>query len=173
MKLSALVLTILFAAPSMALAQQGPPPDGGHPGMMRGGPEMKQMMQEHQAFRHQVLAALTPAHKELLANVAGQLAVADKPDYKAAAAKLDAALSSGEKQTILAAQSQMMAQMKAQWEQMKTAWASAHPGETPRPQRSPRPEHSPRTPDAGMVLLMVAGGHGMMGHGYGHGPRRN
>lgn len=172
MKLTAILLSMLCLAPAAALAQQGPPPmpmsgdmHGGMPGMMRGG-DMKQMMQAHEAFRHQLLAAITPAHKQLLASVVGQLAIADKPDPKAAAAKLDAALSGGEKQSILAAHSAMMAQMKtmmkAQHDQMMQAWQSAHPDATPWPKRSPRAENSPRTPDPGMILLMVAGHGGEM-----------
>lgn len=178
MKISALVLSLVALAPTAAVAQMAPgspPPNHAmHGGMMRG--DMHDMMKAHEAFRRQVLAALTPAHRQLLATVVGQLAVSDKPDHKAAAAKLDAALSSNEKQAILAAHAQMMtqmeAQMKAQHEKMMQAWQSAHPNATPWPKHSPHGEHGPRTPDPGMILLMVAGGHDMPMMMDGHHPRR-
>lgn len=171
MKLTAILLSFLFLAPVAALAQQGPPPgpmSGGMHGDMRG--NMKQMREAHEAFRRQVLTALTPANRQLLANVVGELAIADKPDPKAAAAKLDAALSSGEKQAILADAKQAMDKMKAERQQRMQAWQSAHPDATPRPKRSPRGERSPHTPDPGMILLIVSG-HGEMMGGHHEHPR--
>lgn len=122
MKIHALaLLAALAAAPLSALAQQGPPPSGmGGPGMggpgMMGGPSMQQMQQMHQMHeqaRTKILAALTPAHKSLLAKVVGDLAIADKPDQAAAAAQLDAALTPAEKTTITSVHTDMMKQMQS------------------------------------------------------------
>ncbi len=135
------------------------------------GPDSQQMMQVHQALRTAALNALTPAHKQLLATVAGQLAVADTPDVKAAAAELDAALSNGEKQAILAAAAQAHDQMKAQREQTMQAWQSAHPDASPRPMRSPGSMdsmHAQAAQDPGMILLMVAAPPMMMDGGSHH-----
>ena len=132
---------------------------GGPHGMMSGS-SMHHMMQMHQAARKQVLAALTPAHKQLLATLVGQLAIADTPNVKAAAAQLDAALGASEKQAILAAHSQMAAQMKAQRAQMMQSWQSAHPGASPRPMmmnHSQGDMHDKMPTDPGMILLMLAG----------------
>jgi hypothetical protein len=167
MKFSAFVLTLLALAPSVALAQAtapSPAPHGMH-GMHGMQGDMRARMKQDEALRLQVLHALTPANRQLLASVIGQMAVADKPDFKAAAARLDAALSSSEKSAILDAHSKMVAQRKADFAKMKAEWQSAHPDATPRPMRSP---HAMRTPPtAGMMLLMLAGHHGppMMGHG--------
>jgi hypothetical protein len=171
MKLHALFLAFLCAAPSVALAQQGPPPpDAGPHGpssAMRA--NMQKMMQAHEAFRSSVLAALSSEHKALLAKVVGEMAVAEKPDAKAAAAQLDGALSSAEKQSILSAASQMEAQMKSMRDSMMAQWKSDHPNATPWPARSPRPRPSP---DPGRILLMLSGGRGpmMMHGGWGHPP---
>ena len=61
-----------------------------------------QMRQIHTTERSQILGALTPAHRSLLASIAGQIAtLVLTPDFKGAASRLDPALSSGEKQAIL------------------------------------------------------------------------
>jgi hypothetical protein len=171
MKWHALLLTILCAVPAVASAQQGPPPpDGGPPGPMQA--DRQKMMQMREAFRSSVLQALTPEHRALLAKVVGDLAVADNPDPKAAAEQLDSALSSGEKDAILKAASDMQAQMKSQMDAMRSQWQSAHPDASP---PAGRPMNAQRTPDPGRILLMVAGGGGgpmMMGPRGGGPPRQ-
>jgi hypothetical protein len=145
--------------PAIALAQQNP----GQSSQMRA--NFQQMETLHKQYRAQVLGALTPAHKQLYASVVGNLAIAASPDPRAAAAKLDAALSSNEKTAIINAEAQFRTAMKAQRDQ----WLAAHP--RPSPSGSPWPKHSggphkPRTPDAGRILLAMAnGGHGRMGPG--------
>ena len=158
MKRLLLVLALAFAVPAIAVAQQDP---GNSPS-----PQMRQQMRAnfqqmetlHKQYRAQVLGALTPAHKQLYASVVGNLAIAASPDPKAAAAKLDAALSTSEKTAILNADSQFRAAMKAQSEKMRAAHPWPSPSGSPRPRRS----HKPRTPDAGRILLAMAGGHGGM-----------
>jgi len=170
-----LALALAIAVPAVASAQQPPgPPDSPSPAMrqqMRA--NMQQMMKLHEHFRSQVLGSLSPAHKQLLASVVGSLAVQDKPDWRAAAKRLDAALSPSESSAILAADKQMRDQMKSLAEQFR----KEHPGAMTRTQGangSPRWHHQgrrkPHTPDAGAILLGLAGGHGgmMMGGWRGH-----
>lgn len=156
MKPYALILSLLCIAPSIALAQQPPPQQGGGPmdAPMMNRADAQKMRDAREAFRKQVLGALTPANRDLLAKVSGQLAASDQPDYKAAAEQLDAALSAGEKQAIVDDAKQFRDQMRAQWQ-------SVHPGASPRPMR-PRSNNAKREPDPGRILLSLDG-HGMMG----------
>ena len=119
--------------------------------------DMQQMRKMHDQFRAQVLGALSPEHRQLLASIAGNLAVADHPDYRAAAQQLDAALSPSEKSAIFDASKQMRDQMKAMRASMPAP---------PRPsganaQRMKHREH--HQPTAGDILLGMTGGHMMRG----------
>ncbi len=60
-----------------------------------------QMQQIRNAERSQIIEALTPAHKALLANIVATLATSVTPDVGGAVRRLDGALSAGEKQAIL------------------------------------------------------------------------
>jgi hypothetical protein len=169
------LFTLLALVPAFAFAQAQPPGPGGTPwprpnfGAMR--QNMQQMETLHKQFRAKVLGSLTPAHRSLLASIAGQLAVSTNPDPKAAIQKLDAALSSGEKQAILNAAQSFMSQQRAMFEQSLAKMRAANPNmPSPRPRASGM-QRTRRTPDAGALLLMIAtGGPGMMGpHGFGHG----
>jgi hypothetical protein len=111
----------------------------------------------HRAERTQVLAALTPAHRALLASIVGNMAIAANPDHKAAAARLDAALSPAEKSAVLAAHKTAMTQMHDAMQAMMA--------QMPQPQGSPRPhptwqhrEH--HTASAGELVLTITSGHG-------------
>lgn len=100
-----------------AWAQQGPPPSMG-PNAPTMGHRMSdadraKMMQLHEQARAAILGALTPANKALLGTVVSELAVAATPDTKAAAARLDSALSPTEKQAITGAADSMHQQMRA------------------------------------------------------------
>jgi hypothetical protein len=158
MKRLFLIFALAFAVPALAVAQQAP---GGPPSQMRA--NFQQMETLHKQYRAQVLGALTPAHKQLYASVVGNLAIAASPDPRAAAAKLDAALSTGEKTAIINADTQFRSAMKAQFQQMRAAHPRPSPSGSPRPRRS----HKPYTPDAGRILLAMAGGHGGMMRGPG------
>jgi hypothetical protein len=162
MKRLFLILSLAFAVPAVALAQQDP---GNSPS-----PQMRQQMHAnfqqmetlHKQYRAQVLGALTPAHKQLYAQVVGNLAIAASPDPRAAASKLDAALSSSEKTAIINADKQFRTAMKTQMEQWRAAHPRPSPSGSPWPKRSRGPRQ-PRTPDAGRILLaMASGGHGGM-----------
>jgi hypothetical protein len=118
--------------------------------------DMDQMRKLHDQFRAQTLGALSPEHRRLLASIAGSLAVAEHPDYRAAAQQLDAALSPSEKSAILAASKQMRDQMK----QMRASMPHAPQDKRPTGQWAKKREH--HEPTAGGILLGVAGGHGMM-----------
>jgi hypothetical protein len=75
--------------------------------------EQKQMFQYREQARTEIVDALSPAHRQLLASVVGQLTVAPNPQVVAAAKQLDAALTSKEKQTILAADARFQDQWQA------------------------------------------------------------
>jgi hypothetical protein len=147
-----LALALLFT-PAVALAQsaqdsQPMPPagGGGPPGMQQRG----QMMQLRMETRSQMLDALSPQHRTLLATVAGQLATSQMPNLQAAARQLDSALSPHEAEAILAAQSALRSQMRGD---MQNA-----------PDGSNRPPSSDQAAphgDAGLALLravMAVGG---------------
>lgn len=107
--------------------------------------QMQQLRQMHMQVRSQILGYLTPAHKTLLAQIAGQLAISPNPDYDGAASRLDAALSPSEKQNVMNAANAAMAKMRAMM--------AAHSG-------SMMPQHMEHM-TAGGIVLMVAVGHGM------------
>lgn len=146
------------AAPSLA---QGVPPTP-NPAMRQQFQAMHARMQQIRSTeRSQILGALTPANRALLASVAGQLATSVTPDFKAAASRLDAALSAGEKQAILNAAQSARDQRRSLMQSMR----SQMPARVNRPPMPNRPPHAQRTPDAGRILLgLTAGGEGMHGH---------
>lgn len=162
------LFAMLALVPIVSLAQAQPPP--GAPPMGRDRGMMRQNMQQietlHKQFRAKVLAAITPAHRNLLASLVGQLAISSNPDPRGAIAKLNAALSSGEKQAVLDAASSFRTQMRAQREAAMAKFRAANPNmPSPRPMPSGmrRERH---TPDAGTLLFMIADGGpgaGMMG----------
>ena len=108
------MLGALTCAP--ALAQEAPQPPAGFPAP----PNMQAMTQIHSDERVAMLNALTPEHRQLLATIAGQLAIATTPDYDAAAKQLDNALSPSEKQAITDAQKSARDKMKAAMDKMQT-----------------------------------------------------
>jgi len=112
-----------------------------------------------------MLNALTPAHRTLLANVAGQLAIAPTPDFRAAAQQLETALSPAEKQAILAANSAARTQMRSLMEKARAQMPPPPAGAPPMagrpafggpgggPNAGPGPGGSGRQRTAGSVLL--------------------
>ncbi len=142
--------------PSVALAQNAPPPMQ-RPDMAGMKQVMEQVESIHRAERTQVLAALTPAHRALLARIVGEMAIAATPDHKAAAARLDAALSSSEKSAVLAANKTAMTQMHDAMHAMMAKMPRPQGSAGPHPMWKHRERH---TPSAGEVALMVATGYG-------------
>ncbi|HZZ66047.1 MAG TPA: hypothetical protein VFE17_11145 [Candidatus Baltobacteraceae bacterium] len=120
-----------------------------------------QMRQIRTTERSQMLAALSPSNRSLLANIAGQLATTANPDYRAAAGRLDASLSAGEKQAILNAAQTARTSRRALMQNVRRQFEANHPGT----QHGERPEGQRRTPDPGMLLLSLAASpeRGMMG----------
>lgn len=120
----------------------------------------------HKQFRAKVLGTLTPAHRNQLALVLGQLAIAASPDPRGAIKKIDAFLSSGEKQAILNAAQTFMTQERTQRQAMMAKFRAANPNfPSPGPMRSGEPKER-HTADAGALLFMLAtgGGPGMGTH---------
>jgi hypothetical protein len=183
MKSIALFTFALALAPGLAFAQTATTPvappaaDGGfqhpHPSFAQMQQLHAQMTQIHTQARLQILASLSPAHRALLANIIGQLAIAPNPDRAAAARALDAALTPGEARSILATQTAarnqshtLMENARAQFEASLSADQRAQmaqrDAERPADARPPMQ----RTLDPGRTLLEVALGHGE-GHGFG------
>jgi hypothetical protein len=122
-----------------------------------------------------MLGALSSAHRQLLATVVGQLAIAANPDREAAARQLNAALSSGEQQSIVRIHENLRTQSKALMQNVRAEMEAANPngpgaqqhptGMAPNMQRPPQ--------DAGHILLglsAMAGPHGGMDMMHGPGP---
>jgi hypothetical protein len=133
MKRSIVLSLALALAPVAALAQSGPPP--GPPPTDGSAPTTAQMtaMRQvhaqaaaaHAQTRSQLLAALTPAHRATVANVAGALLVSANPDPRAAAASLDAVLSPAEKQSVLTITTAERRRMQALMQQARSTFASS------------------------------------------------
>jgi hypothetical protein len=156
-----ILFAMLAAIPAFVLAQATPPmppgPSGApwpHPDFQMIRQTMQQQEAMHKQFRAKVLGALTPAHRNQLASVIGQLAISASPDPQGAIKKIDAFLSSGEKQAILNAGQSFRAQQRAKFN-----------FPSPRPMRSGESKER-HTPDAGALLFMLAtgGGPGMGAH---------
>jgi hypothetical protein len=147
----------LLGAPTLASAQPAPPPDQqAAPQQGQRDPQraqfMAQMRQLHQQMRSQVLGALTPANRQLLANLAGQLAIAATPDYRDAAARLDRSLSANERNAILQADSNFHTQSKALFEQMRASTQPPQDG-----QAAPDNAGPPRPMNGGQMRQRTAG----------------
>lgn len=134
-----------------------------------------QMKQLHRQAKAQLLGSLSSAHRTLLETVIGQQALSEHPDRKAAAAKLDAALSSGERAAILKIHADTAAKARAMMENAHKQMMSSMPADV-RAQADKlhaamaqeMASHPKRTPPtAGALLLGMAhrGGAmpGMMG----------
>jgi formate dehydrogenase maturation protein FdhE len=159
-----ILFAMLAAIPAFVLAQGSTPMP--HPDFQVIRQTMQQQQAMHKQFRAKVLAAITPAHRNLLASLVGQLAISASPDPRGVIKKLDAALSSGEKQAILNVAQTFMAQQRAQRQAMMAKFRAANPNfPSPRPMRSGEPKER-HTGDAGALLFMLAtgGGPGMGNH---------
>jgi hypothetical protein len=155
-------LAFLLAPAAAGADDSSPPPSpptamGAHAfGERRGFHDMRQERAQFEQLRFQartqVLGALTPAHRALLAKVVGQLAVAPNPDPRAAAKELDTALSPAETKTILATGDNLRTKMRGLFEAMRHhPQENATPGNGP-PPNAPHPGWQHR-PDAGEILL--------------------
>ncbi len=170
MKISAISLiaaALLAGAPALAQTPPMPTPDAA---TRRAFDQIRSRMENvHRTERAQVLGALSPAHRALLASIAGQLATSVAPDYNAAEKQLDSVLSANEAQSIISADRNARTQSRSIMDSMRS--------QLPAP---PNTQHfrdrgfvhieeagAGRTPDAGRILLRVAmGGPGGMVMGF-------
>jgi hypothetical protein len=161
-----LAIALLGAMAATAVpvfAQEAPPTP--NPQMRQQFQQMRsQMKQIHDAERAQMLNALTPQHKSLLATVVGRIATSVNPDVNGAARQLDAALSSGEKQAVVSAAQTARSKERALFETMRSQMPSPPPGAHVHRVYAEGFGEGRRTPDAGRLLLRLAApGPGMMG----------
>ncbi|MBV8198574.1 MAG: hypothetical protein JO263_10590 [Candidatus Eremiobacteraeota bacterium] len=126
--------------------------------------------QLHQQMRVAILQSMTPVHRRAVGATIGDLAVSPNPDLQSAARRLDALLSPGERQRILAAHNSFRSQSMQLHDQMRNELRS----ELPADMQSRMTQHdnadkekqeamSSTQMDAGTVLLHVLSGHHMMG----------
>ena len=160
----------LSAIPTSALAQNTntspQPPTAEQRQAMRQSMQQfrQQEMQLHQQMRGQILAILNPAQRRAVAATIGDLAIEPNPDPVAAAKRLDAILSPGEQQRVVAAHTSLMDQSRQLHEQMRSQMQSMMPAGSPGMMG-----HGPmaamaanRQLDAGTVMLMALTPHPMM-----------
>jgi hypothetical protein len=117
-----------------------------------------QEKQLHQQMRAQILTAMTPVQRRAVAATIGDLAIEPNPDPVAAAKRLDAILSPGERQRIIAAHSTFQSQSRQLHDQMRTELTSEMPADMQsRFANHQKDEHemAPRQLDAGTLLLRV------------------
>ena len=164
MKHIAILAAVLAVTPALASAQQAPPlparpgssaAQGMPPDMAAMRQMHAQMEQLHQQARSQILGALTPQHRTMVANIMGQLAVASTPNLSAAAAQIDAALSSGEKQAVLSVHTNMVNSMRGMM-------SAQRPGGDAAVQKR---AGTGRMADPGMIVLRMLGHGGPMHEG--------
>lgn len=131
---------------------------------------MSQEMQMHQQMRWQILQSLTPIHRRAVAATIGDLAIAANPDPEAAAKRIDAMLSPGERQRVISAHNTFRSQSMQLHDQMRAELRSEMPADMQshfmNHDESREKEEAARRPmDAGTILLHVLSPHGMMGMG--------
>jgi hypothetical protein len=115
--------------------------------------------------RTAVLQAITPQHRQLLAQVVGALAIAPNPDYAAAARQLNAALSQQEAQNVLRISTQFHQQMRTLMQAHIQQMEKTESNDTGNSQTRVHTEmhtggEGPGKMDAGTCLLMLSQ-HGM------------
>ncbi|MGA8534120.1 MAG: hypothetical protein WB615_08435, partial [Candidatus Tumulicola sp.] len=114
-------------------------------------------LQMHQQLRSQILGALSPDHRTAVAGVIGEMVISDNPDPAAAAKRIDAVLSPGEQQKILADHSTFVSQSQVLMQQMHAQLQSQMPAGAPGAAHWGAGMHrtpSPMASDAGSVVMM-------------------
>ncbi|HZV77904.1 MAG TPA: hypothetical protein VFF63_09130 [Candidatus Babeliales bacterium] len=167
-KLFALAL-VLSLVPAAALAQDSNAPPQLTPAQRQAMHQTfeqfaQQEEQLHQQLRYQILSALTPVHRREVGATIGELAISANPDLDAAAKRLDAMLSAGEQQRILAAHSSFVEQSRQLHDQLHAALESQLPAGHPDWMNKQPPNGAMQPPrlDAGTLLLMDLSPHPMM-----------
>jgi hypothetical protein len=114
--------------------------------------------QLHQQMRMQILSAMTPVQRRAVAATIGDLAVEPNPDPAAAAKRLDAILTPGVRQRVMAVHSSFRSQSRQLHEQMKNELRSEMPADMQSHfANREKDEHqmAPGQLDAGTILLHV------------------
>ncbi|MFY9740063.1 MAG: hypothetical protein WAK11_13590 [Candidatus Cybelea sp.] len=129
----ALALSLI---PAAALAQDStapqPPTDAQRQAMHQMFQQFAQSERQlHDQLRSQILLGLTPVHRRAIAAEIGNLVISPNPDIDAAAKQIDAILSPGERQRILAAHAAYASQARQLHEQMKSQLQSEMPNAHP------------------------------------------
>jgi hypothetical protein len=130
----------------------------------------------HKQYRAQVLNSLTPIHRQTVANLIGQLAISANPDKSVTAKQIDVLLSGAERNAILNAHNNYLAQSKklheqAMLEMQKYLPAGASQGMGHKHSMNGK-THTPIT-DPGEILLRTLTGdedHGLHGGMFRMGP---
>ncbi len=124
----------------------------------------QQMEQLHQQMRGQILTSMSPVHLRAVGATIGDLAVAQNPDIKAAAKRIDTILSAGERQRIMSLATSFHSQMRQLHEQMRSQMQSEMPAGHQPMMKGPMHGMMMHPPsDAGSILLMALSPHPMMG----------
>jgi hypothetical protein len=165
--LPAILLIFALAAAGSADAQTMPRPTP-NPQMRQAFGQLRSQMQTlHRNERTQILAALTPEHRALLASIAGELTTSATPDYDAAAKRLDAALSPSEAQAVLRAAQNARTQARSIMQNLRNEFPSPPNGPGMR-RMGARGMGALRgeghSPDAGRILLHLMMGGPMFMH---------
>jgi hypothetical protein len=173
--LPAMLAVALSAIPLGAIAGElAAPVAPSMPGMSGPPPEMAQMdaqmRQLHIQARSAMLQAISAQHRQLLAQIVGNLAISPNPDFAGATKQLDAALSAQEAQAVVRIQTQFHQQMDQLMQAHIRQMESSAGHEAGAPQGQTRIEYRTdgdhqRQIDPGECLLMLANpGMGMMHH---------
>lgn len=169
MKRLGLLAFTLCLAPSLAAAQQPPagPPPGATGAAVAPDPQRfaamqqmrEQMRQLHRQTRTQILAALSPQHRTMVANIVGGFAVASNPDPTSAARQIDAILSPGEKQAVLNVAAAARATMRNAMEAHRAQFVASLSADQRAQMQQHLQQHEaaeaarPQMADAGSVIL--------------------
>ena len=161
----ALIAFALMAAPVAALADDsGGPAPSTPPGMAIMQQAREKVDQLQAQARASMLGALSSAHRSLLAQLVGQLAVAPSPDMASAAKQLDANLTPAEAKSVIdistSSEQQVQQVMQDARSQMQASMPQGGPGQGRyggmRGMYAMGGGGQPPT-DPGMILLAMAG----------------
>ncbi len=157
-KVFALLLTLGFA-PALVAAQTSSPPPAAPAASPAAPARMSpELMRAHMAAFRRFHEQLATIHRAFVGRVLGELAVATTPDRRYAVSRIDAILTTSEKDAIFAAQRSAMEQMRAQMQQMRAQMQSQAGGMQGRvvamhAGTMGEHEHRRHAPDAGAALL--------------------
>jgi hypothetical protein len=170
----AIFAAILLVTPLASLADDaGAPPAPPNPAVFQIMEQTHAQMDKlHLEARLAMLNSLSPTHRNALAQVAGQLAIASSPDPASGARQLDMTLTAGEARSILNISASFEQQahqlMESAHQQMVKAMPAGAPTHGPwgmhaQGARSGMKTGGQWSTDPGMILLMTARSSGVEG----------